>query len=85
MSNLPYYDKATISNYGSRQHRRIVKRRAKCFEENKKIIGIAEILEEEDQKAAFAAYQEMRSKRKYDINRDALLYHYDRKVMSRKL
>lgn len=77
-NNLPYYDKSSNGNYGSKNHRKKVRRLADRFESNREILAQAARLEEEEQQEAFAIYQKIREERKYSSNRDALLYHYDR-------
>ncbi len=84
-NNLPCYDKATNGNYGSKSHYRKVRRLTERFEENREIMAVANRLEAEEQKEAFAAYQEMREAKKSDRDRDVLLYHCDNRVMSKEL
>jgi hypothetical protein len=71
MIDYQYFD----SNYGSQKYRKKVQRLTARFESNREILADAAILEAEDQRAAIKAYQKMRAERKYNSNRDALLYH----------
>jgi hypothetical protein len=75
-NNLPYFDKSADGNYGSQRYKNRVNRLTKIYQSNEVIISVAQELEIEDQNKAFAAYQKLRAKRKYNTDRDALLYHY---------
>jgi UDP-glucose 6-dehydrogenase len=61
-----------------------VKRLNKQYEENKYWLELAETAVNREEKVALVAYQKMQAKRKLESDRDALLYHYDVKMISGK-
>jgi hypothetical protein len=76
-NNLPCFDKATHGNYGSKGHRNKVKRLTEQLEKNSELIAGVNEVERREQEEAFKAYQKVRAGRRYNRDRDSLLYHYD--------
>lgn len=71
---VPYQDDEEVRNYRLVQRRK-AKRLTERYNKNKEAIALIEEYEELQQQEAFARYQAMRAKRKYNSDRDAELYH----------
>jgi ribosomal 30S subunit maturation factor RimM len=75
-NNLPCFDKTTNGNYRNQGHRNKVKRLAERFADNQELMVRANEIENREQAEAFKAYRELRTGRRCNSDRDALLYHY---------
>lgn len=77
-----YIDLHSIKLRNSVDNKKKVERWTERFNKSRQGIKAAQAWEAMDEREAFKVYQEMRATRKYDSNRDVLLYHYDSKVIS---
>ena len=81
MNNIGYYGIPYCDDGDIRDYRLSARKRAKHlrerFNKNKQVMMLIEEVLELEQQEAIDAYQRMRAERKFNGNKDAVLFHLD--------